>query len=929
MRAPLLASLLLVAAAAVAAPAAPSRCAGRKLTALAADASCLLAVEARAARKASAPNEAKRARCRTRLAKAFGKAEAKPPCPTQGDANTLQELADAFVADLGASLAVGVPSACQASKLKAAGKAARCQLEARAKAAKKGKPLDAGKAEACRSRLEKRFAKNERKRACSTSGDAGAVAGAIAAFAGEAASRLAPGGLGPSLDAWTYRQVHSGHVQTFGLAFADLDGDGRTDIVSGPYWYANPGGGLEGPWAQSPALPGGVHAMLALDVDGDAFPDLIAQSSSGSEVSWLEATNAAATSWSSTPVGTLPASSHAIGMQGYRVAQLESGGRPELLLSSGGGVFYFQIPADPEPGGWPRVRVSANPSDEGFGVADVDGDGDLDVAAGTAGGEVQWYRNPGDGSADWEAFPLGDASDFDFPDRFALADLNGDGRPDLVGTEENGAASGAKTVWWEQPAAPTEPGWERHLVATQGTTNSMDVADFDGDGDADIATGEHRGSLAVRIFENDGAGGFTAHTVDEGHESHLGVRPVDIDGDGDLDLVSIAYDAPGEIHLWRNDSGAEVPFRHVVIDDELPGYLDDKSVGDLDGDGLPDIVIGTDTQLVWYRAPDWEREQILPGQNFTTDMQVADVDGDGDLDLVAAEYDIERVAWYRNPRIGGGAWTAQPIRDGYRAHDLEVADMNGDGTIDVVIRGHFGPTTLFLQETPASWTAVPIPAAIASNGLALADVDADGHVDIVQNGYWLEAPADPSDGGAWQKRSLDDDWEDGEVGVATADLSGDGRLDVILAFAESSGPMVWYEAPRRSARAGLDRPSDRRSGRLRPHLQDGRRRRRRQPRRRLRGDVPVREPARRLLPQPRRRRRLDAAGALRERLAQRARRRHRRRRRPRRGRRQLAGRARRAVGEPGRGVKIGSRAGEVSPVTRGHVPCQTRSSLRD
>lgn len=211
--------------------------------------------------------------------------------------------------------------------------------------------------------------------------------------------------------------------------------------------------------------------------------------------------------------------------------------------------------------------------------------------------------------------------------------------------------------------------------------------------------------------------------------------------------------------------------------------------------GWPTSRVGTDTQLVWYRAPGWERSRIASGQNFTTDMQAADVDGDGDTDLVTPHYDAGTVVWYRNPRVGGGGWAPVEIGRPGTVHDLEVGDVDGDGRVDVVTRGHGGPTTLFRQQAPASWQAVPIPAATPSEGTALGDVDGDGRLDIVQNGYWLEAPPEVGDGRPWARHPFAPGWDGGFVGVAVGDLDGDGRLDVVLARSESEGRMAWYQAP--------------------------------------------------------------------------------------------------------------------------------------
>ena len=143
-----------------------------------------------------------------------------------------------------------------------------------------------------------------------------------------------------------------------------------------------------------------------------------------------------------------------------------------------------------------------------------------------------------------------------FPDRVGAADFDGDGRPDVVVTEENGEADGAHAYWWSNPGEG-EAEWARHEITARGSLNSLSVNDMDGDGRPDLVMGEHRGDLRLSIWHNLGGGRFVEQLVGDGVESHLGAATVDLDGDGRLDIVSIAWDSPEKIRVFRNAGGEE------------------------------------------------------------------------------------------------------------------------------------------------------------------------------------------------------------------------------------------------------------------------------------------------------------------------------------------------------------------------------------
>lgn len=99
-----------------------------------------------------------------------------------------------------------------------------------------------------------------------------------------------------------------------------------------------------------------------------------------------------------------------------------------------------------------------------------------------------------------------------------------------------------------------------------------------------------------------------------------------------------------------SSSAAEIPFRHIVIERDNPSHPHCKTAGDIDGDGFADVLAASayGQGLFWYAYPNWSKQRTDPGQ-FTTDMQVGDVDNDGTLDIIIPKKDVGLV-WYENPR---------------------------------------------------------------------------------------------------------------------------------------------------------------------------------------------------------------------------------------------------------------------------------------
>jgi hypothetical protein len=583
---------------------------------------------------------------------------------------------------------------------------------------------------------------------------------------------------------WVWLASTTGVVEVEGTEFAvegrarswalgDLDGDGTVDAVARTgdelLCLLNDGAGNFGVDGPPISIVAVRGTTIAIDdFDGDGTGDIALDDNRNHEVHLV---------WGDRAIGL-----HSVG--GYPNAvltgDLDGDGRSDLAVSNRDSatvsILYsranrsFEIETIPV--GEERL--------EQLVLADLNNDGLLDLATGHSG-VASTLLNLGERRFGAPRFFYHEVSR---PADFVAGDLDGDGDLDLAGP---GSAAFGLKVFWNDGAGRIHTSSDVHF---EGAVTALCVADANRDGKSDVvlASSQQEGVVILDAtrFEKVDRVTFEARVDYLNLSPSLGreVRPHgvtvgDLDADGAPDVILVNGNAPVVGLLWNDGRGVLTPAAREIR--SLAGRLDAAATGDLNGDGDADLVVGGANLLVIENLGQRQfgEPETLPSEGGLHMLVLEDVDRDGALDVLSVypTSDALMVHWG-----GGQDGFAETLRLSVAGGPIAVAtgDFEADGHVDLAVaNAGAGTVSVFTGVGGRNWVrGDDILLASGPTYVVAADFDRNGNIDLATAGSEVQVFLGQGDGGFLRGAAHR---VQGTYSMLAADLNNDRAPDLVAA----------------------------------------------------------------------------------------------------------------------------------------------------